>query len=70
MLLISFLRDQSHRRLPHVIDPLSQSRFMVLSILLIKFLDSLCEEVFDTLAEDPLWNVAFLGQPNSCLHSI
>ena len=70
MLLISFLRDQSDRRLPHVIDPLSQSCFRVLSIFLIKFFDSLGEEVFDALAEDPLWDVAFLGQPNSCLHYI
>ena len=61
MLLISFFWDQSHGRLPHVIDPLGQTSLRILSILLIKFFKSLGEEVSDALAEDPLWDVAFLG---------
>lgn len=70
MLLISFFWHQRHGRLPHVINPLGQARLRILSILLIKFFKSLGEEVSNALAEDPLWDIAFLGQPDSCLHYI
>lgn len=70
MLFISFFRDQSNGRLPHVINPLGQTCLWALAILLIKFFKPLGEKMSDALAEDPLWYIAFLGQPNSCLHSI
>ena len=50
MLFISFFRDQSNGRLPHVINPLGQTCLWALAILLIKFFKSLGEEVSDALA--------------------
>ena len=58
MLFVGLLRNQRYRGLPHVLDPLVETCFRILSILSVELVKSLSEQASDALAEDPLRNIS------------